>query len=235
MQKHRLIPPAALPHFTPVPRKPRFDGWTPERQQSFIEALADTDSVKHAAAKVGMSVEGAYMLRRAEGAEEFTAAWHAALDHGIRQLEDIALERAIHGIEVPVYSYGKLVGTRRVYNDRLIMFMLRNRAPDRFAASATAAGIRFHQEQEAEAEREAGPMDMDEVRKSILRKIEAIERQGHRQGKISVQMEGEEAKDFEDWRAERAERLGLPEPERLLVPPVGQGRFGETDEPAGDA
>ena len=31
-----------------------------------------------------------------------------------------------------MYSYGKLVGTRTVYNDRLVMFMLRNRAPDRF-------------------------------------------------------------------------------------------------------
>ncbi len=37
-------------------------------------------------------------------------------------------------MEVPVYSYGKLVGTRTVYNDRLLMFMLRNRAPRRFAA-----------------------------------------------------------------------------------------------------
>lgn len=31
-----------LPEFTPVPRKPRHDGWTPERQKAFIAALADT-------------------------------------------------------------------------------------------------------------------------------------------------------------------------------------------------
>ena len=31
-----------------------------------------------------------------------------------------------------MYSYGKLIGTRTVYNDRLLMFMLRNRAPERF-------------------------------------------------------------------------------------------------------
>ena len=37
-----------------------------------------------------------------------------------------------HGVEVPMYSYGKLIGTRTVYNDRLLMFMLRNRAPERF-------------------------------------------------------------------------------------------------------
>ena len=43
------------------------------------------------------------------------------------------MERALHGVDVPVYSYGKLVGQRTVYNDRLLMFILRNRASDRFA------------------------------------------------------------------------------------------------------
>lgn len=38
-----------LPAFTPVPRQyQRHDGWTPERQRSFIEALADLGSVEAA-------------------------------------------------------------------------------------------------------------------------------------------------------------------------------------------
>lgn len=128
------VPAGQLPAFTPVPRQcQRHDGWTPERQHAFIEALADTGSVKAAARAVNMSPEGAYLLRRQPGADSFRAAWTAALDLGVQQIEDIAMERALHGIDVPVYSYGKLVGTRRVYNDRLMMFMLRNRAPDRFA------------------------------------------------------------------------------------------------------
>lgn len=135
MQKHRLIAPV-VPAFAPVPRRHRQDGWTAERQRKFIDALADTGSVKHAAARVGMSSEGAYYLRRQPGAEEFAAAWLVALDHGIQQLEDIGLERAIHGVEMPVYSFGKLVGSRTVYNDRLLMFMLRNRAAERFSAGA---------------------------------------------------------------------------------------------------
>ena len=128
------VPAGQLPAFTPVPRQcQRHDGWSPERQHAFIEALADTGSVKAAARAVNMSPEGAYLLRRQPGADSFRAAWTAALDLGGQQIEDIAMERALHGIDVPVYSYGKLVGTRRVYNDRLMMFMLRNRAPDRFA------------------------------------------------------------------------------------------------------
>ncbi|MEO6153474.1 MAG: hypothetical protein ABIT09_08605 [Croceibacterium sp.] len=126
-------PKTTLPAFAPVTRvHNRHDGWTPARQRGFIEALALYGSVRAAANAVGMTPEGAYLLRRhAEGAE-FRAAWQAALDLGVQKLEDAAMERALNGIEVPVYSYGKLVGTRIKYNDRLLMFMLRNRAPKRF-------------------------------------------------------------------------------------------------------
>ena len=127
-----------LPVFTPVRRSHRrHDGWTPERQRGFIEALADTGSVCAAAHAVNMAPEGAYQLRRHEEAHEFRQAWEAALALGVQRLEDVAMERALHGVEVPVYSDGKLVGTRRVYNDRLTMFLLRNRAGKRFAASGT--------------------------------------------------------------------------------------------------
>ena len=137
-------PPArkAPPDFTPVPRKcKRHDGWTPARQKAFIDALSDAGSVKAAAAAVNMSPEGAYYLRRQPGAEEFAAAWDAALDHRIEILRDAALDRAIHGVEVPVYSYGKLVGARRVYNDRLGQFMLANYDG---RLGTTASGPRLH-------------------------------------------------------------------------------------------
>lgn len=130
--------PNALTDFQPVPRRGRHDGWTVARQHIFIAALADSGSVTHAAAQAGKSTVSAYQLRRARNAESFAAAWQAALDQGVRRLEDIAMERAIHGVEVPVYSYGKLVGTRRVYNDRLLMFLLRCRAPDRFTPLSPA-------------------------------------------------------------------------------------------------
>lgn len=120
-------PRPAPPAFTPVPRKcARHDGWTPARQAAFIDALNDTGSVKAACAAVGMAEVGAYQLRRQPGAEEFAAAWAAAQENGIGILRDALMHRAIHGVEVPVYSYGKLVGARRVYNDRVGTFMLAN-------------------------------------------------------------------------------------------------------------
>jgi hypothetical protein len=184
-------PPRTLPAFTPVPRKcRRFDGWTPERQRGFIEALADTGSPKHAARAVGMTPEGAYLLRRHPEGEEFRHAWEAALALGIERLEDVAMERALFGVEVPVYSYGKLVGTRRVFNDGLLMFLLRNRAPHRFAAdslhnldAATQSSLaRLKREWRAEwdAEQDAArAVDSDKVLASIDAKIDRMRKAQH--------------------------------------------------------
>lgn len=133
-------PALTLPAFAPVPRqKERNNGWKPEVQRAFIEALAETGSVKSAARRVGRAEVGAYLLRRHPQAEEFRRAWDVALDIGMRRIEDVAMDRALHGVETPVYSYGKIVGSRTVYNDRLLMFMLRNRAPDRFAGGQPKA------------------------------------------------------------------------------------------------
>lgn len=119
-----------LPEFAPVPRKYRHDGWTPERQKAFVEALADTGSVSRAARQVNMAQANCYALRRAPGAEEFRRAWEAALDFGVQRLKDIAFERAIEGQLVPVFVAGKLMGFRRKTNDALLMFCLRHYGQD---------------------------------------------------------------------------------------------------------
>ena len=129
-------PPGALPRFTAVPLRARHDGWTPQRQRRFIEALASTGCVAEAARAAQMSLEACYVLRRRPNAHEFRRAWEQALDLACELLEDVAMTRAIGGVETPVYHFGEVVGTRRVYNDRLLMFLLRNRAPNRFAADS---------------------------------------------------------------------------------------------------
>ena len=117
--------------FVPATRRSsRHDAWTPERQRSFIEALADTGNVRRAAAMVNMSPEGAYYLRRQPEAASFAAAWSAALDHGVQRMKDIAFERAVEGELVPILAGGKLLGYRRRYNDRLLMFCLRHYGQD---------------------------------------------------------------------------------------------------------
>ena len=165
-----------LPHFAPVPRaKDRSNGWKPEVQRAFIEALAELGSVRDAARRVGRAEVGAYMLRRHPDAESFRAAWDAALDIGMRRIEDVAMERALNGVEVPVYSYGKLVGTRTVYNDRLLMFMLRNRAPERFGgAKAMSAADRQQLDQLKQQWREEWEREYDEDEQQVLDSIDAF-------------------------------------------------------------
>ncbi len=190
------LPAAAgeLPTFTPVPRRcERHDGWTPERQRGFIEALADTGSVEAASRAVDMSSVGAYHLRRQPGAESFRAAWEAALAHGIQRVEDVAMDRALNGVEEPVYSYGKIVGTRIRHNDRLLMFMLRNRAPERFAAGGGPKGLNAVSQMQLEKlkkqwlkEHEASQPHVTnaEVRASINRKIDVAHRQFQREVEV---------------------------------------------------
>ena len=128
-------PPAALDahghdpadyQWVPVLRKPRADGWTPQRQVDFIAALADSGCVAVAAREVGMTVQSCYRLRRSPGAENFAAAWDAALHQASKMLADLAFDRAINGSDEPIFDReGRRVGRRMRHNDKLLMFLLR--------------------------------------------------------------------------------------------------------------
>jgi hypothetical protein len=115
--------------FAPAPLRARHDGWTPERQVGFIEALAETACVTQAAAAVGLSATAAYNLRRRPEAQAFRLAWDAALDFGVRRLADAALSRAVHGVPRPIYYQGEPIGEWRHFDERLTMFILRLRDP----------------------------------------------------------------------------------------------------------
>ena len=74
--------------FKPVPRRRRLDGWTAERQETFLKTLAETGSVTAAARSVGMDRRSAYVLRRGRDAEAFAMAWEAALDCAVQNLRE---------------------------------------------------------------------------------------------------------------------------------------------------
>lgn len=126
------------PHFTPVPRqRSRHDGWSAEKQHDFIMALAEYGIVRAAAEKIGMNAASAYKLREADGAESFAAAWDKALKTGMAQLVDIAMDRAIHGVAVPHFYKGEQVGERRWFDNKLLMFMMRQTMTRRFGPDAS--------------------------------------------------------------------------------------------------
>ncbi len=148
----------------PVRRKPRKDGWTPQRQRDFIAALAQSGSIEFACMQVDMSKSSAHRLRRSPGGEQFSAAWDVALQHAARVLLDAAFERAFNGSTEPVFDRdGNRTGTRYRQNDRLMMFLLRAYLPDRFR----------HAHRDWRSPDEAlppSPVPMEEV----LRKLEPV-------------------------------------------------------------
>jgi hypothetical protein len=117
--------------WVPVLRKPRADGWSPQRQRTFLLALADTGVVSDAAEAAGMSVSSCYKLRRSPGAENFAELWELALRYAARRIVDVAFERTINGVEEPIFNAeGRRIGAKRRYSDRLLMFMLRAHGPE---------------------------------------------------------------------------------------------------------
>lgn len=124
----------------PVLRKPRKDGWSPAKQRRFVEWLADTGSVIVAARAVGMSENSCYRLRRSPGAENFAAAWRAAIDVAAARLIDVAFDRAVNGSKEAIYNRdGECVAERTRHHDRLLMFLLRSFDPNRFGDKARVA------------------------------------------------------------------------------------------------
>jgi hypothetical protein len=110
--------------FTPVATKPRHDGWTPERQRHFILLLRAMGVVAGAAKAVGCTAQSAYRLRLRDDAADFAAAWDRALAEGRSRAFDLAYERAVEGVEVPRYRRGKMVGTVRQVDSRILIAAL---------------------------------------------------------------------------------------------------------------
>ncbi|MEB3414750.1 hypothetical protein VCJ71_01590 [Alteriqipengyuania sp. WL0013] len=173
------LPDNTLPEFDPVPRKRmRRGGWSAERQREFIALLAETGTVRDACRRMGAGEHHIYKLRAHPEGASFARAWEAALDLGVRRVEDTLMDRAINGVEVPVYHRGEIVGTRRVFNDRLLMFVLAQRMPEKYGKGAGHSGTlgpaaRQHLKAEWRAEWEAEQAAAQPARAEVLARLNA--------------------------------------------------------------
>ena len=115
--------PADAFRFEPIPSASnRHDGWTPERQRLFIDALRQLGMVTAAAKAAGMSRKSAYaLLKRAGPKSSFARAWTDAQVSGETSVYYTLLGRAIEGVEQPYFYRGVQCGTRRVYDNRLLI------------------------------------------------------------------------------------------------------------------
>jgi dsDNA-binding SOS-regulon protein len=111
---------------------PRADGWTYQRQATFLMTLAHSGLVSQACKAAEMSVASAYALRCEPRGAAFALGWHAAHLMARDRLADVLLEAAIAGVE-SLSTRVDGVTHRRVLNGNLSMAVL-NRLDRRAAA-----------------------------------------------------------------------------------------------------
>ncbi|WP_068074130.1 hypothetical protein [Novosphingobium lentum] len=122
-----------------APPPARHDGWTPARQVRFLAALARGGNVRVAAARVALSAQAAYVLRRRDPV--FAQGWDGALVLAREAAEQVLAERAIDGVVETVFYRGEPVGAKRRFDGKLLLAHLARldaRAGDELAC-ATAA------------------------------------------------------------------------------------------------
>jgi len=126
-------------------RSQRYDGWTPDRQRAFLEAVAEGHTVASACALVGMAPSSAYALRRRAAGAGFALGWRAANLLAREKVADTLLARAIDGqVETITRADGATV-TRHRYDNRLASTMLArlDRFADKEAGEATHQAARL--------------------------------------------------------------------------------------------
>ncbi len=142
----------------PVRRRGRAPGRpaaSPDRLETFLTALADTGAVALAAERAGLHRSTLYERRRRN--KDFAARWDAALQLGLDRLQDHAVVRATVGDETPLWQGGRLVGSVRRPDSRLLQFLLKAHRPEVYArptapaASDAAASDLARRLREAEA------------------------------------------------------------------------------------
>ena len=137
---------------------------TARRKADFLASLQLSGNVRLACRAASVSAQTAYRARRASAA--FARAWDAALLAARDHAEQVLADRALNGVEEPVFYHGEEIARRRRYSDRLLLAHLARL--DRLAERAeVAAALPLLDEQIGALRRgeelpEPGPQDLPE-------------------------------------------------------------------------
>jgi len=172
-----------------VPLRYRSDGLTPETQRAFVEALADCGLIHVAAARVGVSPQAVNRTRRRADARGFDLACTAARRFGARRLHDTAWERAIEGSIRRHYYHGELKSEERVYDNKLLIYLL-GKTEHLLDEPPEAAAVAANWEPWVEAMEHGTPLP--DVRSAWQKE------QDERLAEYAAEAEAEEADDDED-------------------------------------
>lgn len=154
----------------------RADGFTAAKRRKFIKALGKAGCIADAARIVGISTTTVKRWRDKD--EEFAALFAAALSEAGSEIGTLAWERAVTGIEEPVWSYGKQVGTRRRRSDSIFRLLLIASDPARFGWARRGGETPREMEQRLRkkiaAEQRASLPPIEEVRARLVGRMRAL-------------------------------------------------------------
>lgn len=170
---------AAAPADAPV--RPRHVAFSPARRATFLRHLAKYGCLTDAARRTGVSPRTIY--RHQDKDEDFARHVALAIDMAAGGIELVAWERAVAGVEEQFACGGK-VHTRKRYSESLLRLFLQATDPKKYGPrpGLTRKRLmawerkRLKKEVEAEVRAKLRPRSFDEVRDSIMRKVEAIRR-----------------------------------------------------------
>jgi hypothetical protein len=127
-QRLAIVPPAPPPCTNTVQ-----DIETPaisDREDLFLSLLSEGVSVCEACARAGIPRRSAYARRRED--KDFATLWDEALAMAADTLEAEADRRGRDGWSEDVYYRGQVIGQRRRYSDRMLMFRLKALRPEMY-------------------------------------------------------------------------------------------------------
>lgn len=105
--------------------RPRTD--RERKRRTFINALASGRSVKEAADHAGIAWSTLYSWR--QNSRSFATAWDCACECAegalYERLEAALIQRAVEGVEEPLFHKGLHIGYRKRYSDTLLLAGLR--------------------------------------------------------------------------------------------------------------
>lgn len=110
--------------------RPRAMGFSPEKQRLFLKTLRKTGCVMDGCRKARVSSQTAYRARRRLLA--FAQAWETALKIAASDIELLAWDRAVEGVEVATIRDGKVVAVTRKPSDAIFRMILMASNPKKY-------------------------------------------------------------------------------------------------------
>jgi len=108
------------------------------KRRAFLAAYAEYGSIRAAAKAAGMDRSNHYeWMKDVPG---YAAAFEEADARSGDALEDEATRRAHEGVLQAEWYQGKAVGTKRVFSDGLMMFLLRGKKPNKYRQNVELTG-----------------------------------------------------------------------------------------------